>query len=88
MLGAQRAHPHGELVRMILVLASILAHPGEALADVVTAGQQLFPTLAIAGHGIERVLQNQTRLAELLGLDRTLLCQLGKLRLEALTALQ
>ena len=40
MLGPQRTNPHGQLVRMILVLAGVLANPVEFFPNRVAVRQQ------------------------------------------------
>ncbi|MNF37252.1 hypothetical protein D3C84_181680 [compost metagenome] len=86
VLGAQRADAHRQLMGVILVLAGLLAHPVEALAQRIAAGQQLLALLGVAGHGVQRVLQVQARLAELLHFQGTLLGLFGQLFLQAATA--
>ena len=76
----------GQLVGVILVLARLLAHPVEPLAQLVTSGQQLLALLGIGGHGVQRVLQHQTRLAQLLLLQLALLGGLALLFVQTATA--
>ncbi|SST09220.1 Uncharacterised protein [Acinetobacter baumannii] len=75
MLRLQRADPHRQLVRMVLVGAGILANPVEPFAQGVTLRQQGFPALGVQRHAIQRFLQGQARLAQLLLFQRALLGQ-------------
>ena len=71
---------------VILVLAGFLAHAIEAFTQAVTAGQQAFALLVVGRHGIQGILQLQTRLTQLLMLDFALFAQLQQLAIQAGTA--
>ena len=86
MLRLERTQSNRQLVRVILVLTGILAHPVELLAQAVTPRQQQFALFGVGGHCIEGFLQLQARFAHLLVLKRALLSQLGQLFVQTTTA--
>ena len=71
---------------VVLVLARLLAHPVEPLAQLVTSGQQLLALLGVGGHGVQRVLQHQARFAQLLLLQLALLGGLALFFVQTTTA--
>ncbi|MCY1513104.1 hypothetical protein D9M68_475870 [compost metagenome] len=78
VLGAQRTDPHRQLVRMVLVLAGLLADAVEAFAQGVALGEHGFAALGVHRHGIQRFLQLHARFGELFLLQRALLGQFGQ----------
>ncbi|MNP07055.1 hypothetical protein D3C76_990650 [compost metagenome] len=86
MLGAQGTQAHGQLMSVILVLTSFLAHPVETLTQAVALGQKQFALFGVLGHQIEGLLELQARFTEILAFEGALLQQFGQLFLQTPTA--